>query len=116
MSRFYEYEQSVGQQIGNLAPDFKTEFEHSRKPLIESPKPPKLANPHLLRKSSSLAKLFSNAIYEFRTCRKELEDGASRIERLGRIGMMVNRMRAKQLTMDFGGSDDDDTEGTRIDE
>ena len=118
MSKFYEYEQSVGQQIDQLAPDFKTEFEQGRKPLIDSPKPPKLAQPQVLRKSSSLAKVFSEAIYDFRVCRKELEDGACRLERLGRIGMMVNRMRARTLAMDFGGdgSSDDDSETTRVDE
>lgn len=115
MSRFYEYEQSVGQQIGQLTPDFKTEFEQGHKPLLESPKPPKLAHPQMLRQTVSLARLFSDAIYEFRTCRKELEDGASRLERLGRIGVMVNRMRERRLAMDFGGSDDD-SETTRIDE
>ena len=116
MSRFHEYEQSVGQQIGQLTPEFKTEFEQGKKPLLDSPKPPRLAQPSILRKTSSLARLFSEAIYEFRTSRKELEDGACRLERLGRIGIMVNRMRARNLAMDFGGSDDDDTENTQIDE
>ena len=116
MSRFYNYDQSVGQQIEQLVPDFKTEFEQGKKPLMESPKPPRLAQPSVLKQATSLAKLFSEAIYEFRSSRKELEDGACRLERLGRIGMMVNKMHVRQLALDFGGSGDDDenTEKTEV--
>jgi hypothetical protein len=72
----------------------------------------------MLKSTAALAKLFSEAIYEFRVCRKELEDGASRLERLGRIGVMVNKMRARQAALDFGGGsgDGEDSEKTEVSE
>ena len=118
MSRFYEQEQYVDQSLQRPSMDLRDEFVKSKNPLVDAPKPPRLVDSKLICDASSLAKLFCDSVYEFRTCRKELEDGACRLERLGRIGMLVNKMRARQMVLDFApddsSNDDENSEKTEI--
>ena len=106
--KFYEQDQFIGRPNERPSMDLRDEFVKSKNPLVDAPKPPRLVDSKLVSNASSLAKLFSESVYEFRTCRKELEQGACRLERLGRIGMLVNKMRARQLLLDFASSDPSD--------
>ncbi|MFA5108371.1 MAG: hypothetical protein WC492_02445 [Candidatus Micrarchaeia archaeon] len=106
MARFFESE-----QVGQTEQGFnQPSWDSARNPLLERPEPPKF-----LKHNSNVedsARFFSDVIYEFRTAKRDIEASAERICRLGRIGMLVNRMKVRQM-LDFGDSDDSDNEGEK---
>jgi len=84
MNRFGELEQV---QVPQIIEERRPSFEKASSPLAEQ----KLGQP--AQKAAS--ERFSQLLYEFRSARRELEESIERLERLARIGMMVNKLKAK---------------------
>ncbi|PIT85008.1 hypothetical protein COU37_00605 [Candidatus Micrarchaeota archaeon CG10_big_fil_rev_8_21_14_0_10_45_29] len=107
MNRFGELEQV---RVPEVIENYRPSFEKVSSPLAEQ----KLAQQ--VQKPAS--ERFSQILYEFRSARRELEESIERLERLARIGMMVNKLKAKNQARpgdDSGsgnsGSDDDSGKG-----
>ncbi|MFH1306527.1 MAG: hypothetical protein ABIH83_02620 [Candidatus Micrarchaeota archaeon] len=103
MEKYFELEQ---EQIITKAPqEIRPSFDKIQKPLIEKPKPPKLAG------KTPVESAFSKIILEFRAARRELEESIERLERLAKIGIMVNKVRTqKSMARPSDDSDKDDSD------